>query len=184
MSSSSDHEVTPLCQYAAKVLAQRLDRLFAHAEGARQGENPRHIHQMRVWSRRVRAAHDLFGLCFPGKEYQMLGREIKAVTDALGAARDLDVMIETLQQRGETLLPAERAGVTAFVEHLKAQRNSRQHDVERAVRRLERRHVQQRFACLFEKQGIAPEVSTPAPAVPAGRSRRRSAVPARTEGPG
>src|SRR5579862_1978706 len=110
LKESPNGDPADLCDFAARVLSQRLSRMFAHAEGARLGENARHIHQMRVWSRRSRAAHDLFSACFPGKEYQALGREIKAVTDALGGARDLDVMIEALQQRRQNLPTGECGG--------------------------------------------------------------------------
>ncbi len=63
---------------------------------------------MRVASRRLRAALEIFGFCYARSETKALRREVKQVTAALGPARDLDVLIGflteyTRQSRAEDL---------------------------------------------------------------------------------
>ena len=132
------------CDYGTGILEQRLKKLLSHAEGARSGSDTEAIHQMRVWSRRSRAALDVFGGCFTGHAANALAcmeREVKNVTGALGEARDLDVMMETLRVRAESLPPEQQAGVESFLAHLRAQRDERQQAVTYAVTRLEKRRL-------------------------------------------
>ena len=105
------------CDYGVGIIAQRLDKLLAHTEGANSGGDTNAIHQMRVWSRRSRAALDVFGTCFAGKtaeEYADFEQEVKNVTRALGAARDLDVMLQTLRDLADTLPAEQRSGVQSL----------------------------------------------------------------------
>jgi CHAD domain-containing protein len=130
-------ETAALRDYAARMIAPRLDRMLAQAKDVERGEEAEPIHQMRVWSRRTRAALDMFHPCFPGKAYAALQCEVKAVTGALGEARDLDVMIDSLQKRADALPPAERAGLESFLDRLRDRRKKAQKAVRKAVRHLE-----------------------------------------------
>lgn len=138
-------------EYAVTVLSERLNRMLSHLEGVKQGETTEPVHQMRVWSRRTRAALDIFQACFPGKEYAVIEREVKKVTGALGEARDLDVMISTLRERMEGLPEEQRPGVDAFVGTLKAQRKAKQRPVEKITTQLEHHDLAARFAALAER---------------------------------
>lgn len=171
MKTDRNHNPLDLRDFAAQALAQRLSKMLAQAEGALSGEQSEPIHQMRVWSRRTRAAHDLFEFCFPGKEYRALGRELKRVTDALGAARDLDVMIGSLREEAETLPPEQRAGIDRFITRLSSRRRARQKAVIRAMHRLERCRLAERFSKLLGDYGAALK--------PSERSERRVAAPQR-----
>ena len=53
---------------------------------------------MRVASRRLRAAIELYRDVFPQKRLKPMLEEVKRIADALGGVRDLDVMIEGLQE--------------------------------------------------------------------------------------
>ena len=137
-----------VCTYASGLIEERLHKMLAQVDGvlAQSGVEP--VHQMRVWSRRTRAALEIFAARFPGKEFVALEREVKAAADALGEARDLDVMIETLSQRAEELPHAQRPGLESFVLELQATRASRQLAVTKAIKRLERQDLAPRFARL------------------------------------
>lgn len=52
------------------------------------------IHQMRVGLRRLRAAISLFGPVVVGEETERIKTELKWLTEQLGPARDLDVLVE------------------------------------------------------------------------------------------
>src|SRR5579871_6263094 len=111
-----------LYEFAVETTGHRLDTMLSFLEGVRQGEAMEPVHQMRVWSRRTRAALEIFRLCFTGREFARLEREIKRAADAVGAARDLDVMIDTMTQRQETLPVEQRPGLDVFISRLRAQR--------------------------------------------------------------
>lgn len=138
--------------YAAEVISARLERMIPHIDGVRRSEETEPVHQMRVWSRRSRAALEVFDACFDSKEYRKVEAEVKAVTDALGEARDLDVMIETLTAREEKLPPDQRAGLESFIEKMRQRRGDRQEAVRTAVARLERRDLVRRFQVLAEER--------------------------------
>ena len=141
----------PLREYAAEVTAQRLDRMLSHIDGVRKAEDTVPVHQMRVWSRRTRAALEIFRVCFAGRAFAELEREVKSAADALSEARDLDVMIENLRKRAERLPETQRAGIESFVKRLSEQRDARQDAVAKAVTDLESHNLVQRFHEIAEK---------------------------------
>jgi CHAD domain-containing protein len=52
---------------------------------------------MRVATRRLRAALEIFESCFPPKRWRKGLKRVKALADALGGRRDVDVEIELLE---------------------------------------------------------------------------------------
>jgi CHAD domain-containing protein len=62
--------------------------------GVRLGEDIEAVHDMRVATRRQRAALRLFGDYFKPKAIRPIGRALKEVAGCLGAVRDLDVLLE------------------------------------------------------------------------------------------
>ena len=59
------------------------------------------LHDMRVATRRLRAALEIFEAVFPKREFKRVLREVKALADALGERRDRDVTIEALASFSE-----------------------------------------------------------------------------------
>lgn len=143
------------CDYGVAVLNERLEKMLAHTEGAASGRETRPIHQMRVWSRRSRSALDVFGPCFAENEaaFADVVQEVKTVTRALGAARDLDVMLETLQTRMEALPSAQQGGVESLLDYLRAQREARQQAVTSSVQHLVKRRLTRQLHHLAARQG-------------------------------
>jgi CHAD domain-containing protein len=144
-----------LCSYGAEVTAERLDKMLTHLDGVRKAEEIEPVHQMRVWSRRSRAALEIFEICFPARGFREIEREVKAATDALSEARDLDVMVENLEQRAAKLPMKQRAGILSFVARLKDQREKRQKSVIDAVNNLESHNLSQQFRDLVAKAAAA-----------------------------
>lgn len=128
-----------LCEFATDVISSRLDRMLSHIEGVRAGATPEPIHQMRVWARRTRAAMSVFAPCFPRKRFMQLEKEIKAAADAIGEARDLDVMIGVLTERMAHLPQEQHGGVLQFLEELGIRRTAAQKRVSKAMQRLDSR---------------------------------------------
>jgi CHAD domain-containing protein len=67
--------------------------LAQHEGGTRAGEDIEALHDMRVASRRLREALEIFQFCFPPKVYDRLYERTRRVTRALGHARNADVAV-------------------------------------------------------------------------------------------
>ncbi len=111
--------------FAAQMIETRLERLLKNREEALSDNPAQGIYQMRVWSRRTRAALDTFAACFPPGPFAQLNKEVKRVTRALGAARDLDVIRERLTEKVKRLSPKERSLGLALAASLEAQRDEK-----------------------------------------------------------
>lgn len=80
----------------ARVIEVRAAELFAHSAGVLDLDDVEPLHDMRVATRRLRAALELFRPCFPRKPYRRAIRPLKALGAALGERRDRDVAIGSL----------------------------------------------------------------------------------------
>lgn len=127
MSDEREHfgPKTPFREAAAQALTERLDALVRHEAGTRVGTDPEELHDMRVASRRLRAALEAFGVCYRGKEFKAVARQTKALTDALGGVRDSDVLLARMAAYAATLPPDERPAIAGFMERIGAERETR-----------------------------------------------------------
>lgn len=97
---------------AARLTVQtRAAELFEHADGVLDVEDPERVHDMRVASRRLRAALEIYAPCFEPEAYAGVLREVKALADALGARRDPDVQLLALGALVEAMGPEEQPGL-------------------------------------------------------------------------
>jgi CHAD domain-containing protein len=87
----------PFAVAAVAVVEVRAEEVFAQAEGVLDVDDVERVHDMRVATRRLRAALEVFEECFPRKRHRKALKRVKALADALGARRDLDVEIELLE---------------------------------------------------------------------------------------
>jgi CHAD domain-containing protein len=112
-------EDDPFAAAAAKVVAVRARELAGEAEGVLDTSDIERVHDMRVATRRLRAALEVFQPCFPKKRFRTALKEVKALADALGERRDRDVHIAELAAFEAELSAADRAGVRSFVRRLR-----------------------------------------------------------------
>ncbi len=141
------------CDFAATMLARRLERMFAQKAGVLAADSVEPVHQMRVWSRRSRAAYELLLSCDDSKESQKLEQELKRIGNALAKARDLDVMIDNLEARAAKLPEDQRVGIQSFVGRLSSQRLDAQDGVISAMHRIDHKHLEERFDALLTRRG-------------------------------
>jgi CHAD domain-containing protein len=106
---------------AARVIEVRSEEVFAHAGNVLDLEDVEPLHDMRVATRRLRAAMEMFRPCFPRKRYRRAMKPLKALADALGERRDRDVAIAFLGELGDTaeLAPADRGRLEILVARLR-----------------------------------------------------------------
>jgi CHAD domain-containing protein len=108
---------------AARVVRQRADELFAEQQGVLDTGDIERVHDMRVATRRLRAALEIFAACFPKQEHKAVLKEVKGLADALGERRDPDVQVEALETLATRMPAADRPGVELVV----ARMRERQH---------------------------------------------------------
>lgn len=128
----------PFGSAAGRVVTVRADELWTTAERVRRTGDPDAVHDMRVTSRRLRAALEVFAVCFPGKRHRAVLADVKRLTDALGARRDPDVLIEALVPLRETLGRQEQPGVATLAASLAEEREAGSVVVETALAEADR----------------------------------------------
>jgi CHAD domain-containing protein len=92
---------------AVKTLRFHFARMMAHEEGTRSGDDPEDLHDMRVATRRMRAALRVFGDHVDPAAVRPIERGLRHTGRVLGAVRDLDVINEKTMRYVESL-PEER----------------------------------------------------------------------------
>ncbi|GAA2971588.1 CHAD domain-containing protein [Actinokineospora diospyrosa] len=108
--------MTELVSRIQARLTAQVEELSARTEGAREGTDPEHVHQMRVAVRRARAALKA-GLPLPE-----LDAELKWLGASLGAVRDLDVQLESLRAQAVGFDEVELAAVEQLLHGLVVRR--------------------------------------------------------------
>lgn len=137
----------PLAIAARRVLGVRLRAVARHLPLAvnRAHQDVEHVHQLRVATRRCRAALDLFRDALPPKDFRRLRKELRRLRRAAGNARDADVFLLSLTDKFATALPGQLAGLHWLVGQLACARGEAQ---------LELRET----TALVEFQGLAKSV--------------------------
>lgn len=77
---------------AAEVIAEQLEKVFAQVATAVDGRDPEGVHDMRVATRRLRAALKVFAPWLDADAYTHLAPVVRRLTRALGRVRELDVL--------------------------------------------------------------------------------------------
>lgn len=110
----------PFAVAARRVVKVRAKEVFEHSEGVLELTEVERVHDMRVATRRLRAALEIFEPCFPAKKHRKALKRVKALADALGERRDLDVEIEALESLAAGLAGEARDALAALIEQLRA----------------------------------------------------------------
>jgi CHAD domain-containing protein len=111
----------PFASAAARVVAVRAAELQEHSHDVLDVGDIERVHDMRVATRRLRAALEVFEACFPGKRFKVALKEVKTLADALGERRDRDVTIAELERVASGLAAADRPGVESLIAALRAE---------------------------------------------------------------
>src|SRR3954454_3035763 len=108
----------PYAEAGARVVAVRGAELAEQAQGVLDTGDIERVHDMRVATRRLRAALEVFGPCFPRRLLGPALSDVKRLADALGERRDRDVAIEALERFGQPMPAADRAGIGSLIAEL------------------------------------------------------------------
>ena len=103
---------------AAKIVSVRAREVADHAHDVLDVNDIERVHDMRVATRRLRAALEIFEPCFPPKEFGAALARMKQIADALGERRDRDVAIATLEEFVAGIAAPDRPGIQTLIEKL------------------------------------------------------------------
>ena len=106
---------------AARVVSVRGAELAEQAQGVLDTGDIERVHDMRVATRRLRAALEIFEPCFPANSYAQALAEVKRLADALGERRDRDVAIAALHGFNDQMAAPDRRGVTSLIEQFRSE---------------------------------------------------------------
>ncbi|MGH2923109.1 MAG: CHAD domain-containing protein, partial [Solirubrobacterales bacterium] len=104
---------------AARIVATRAGELAEHARGVLDTSDIERVHDMRVATRRLRAALEVFEPCFPAKAHRRVLGAAKDLADGLGERRDRDVAIAALDAFNDQMPAPDRRGVESLVTRLR-----------------------------------------------------------------
>ena len=130
---------------ARRVLLANFRRMMENAPGTRAGDDIEALHDMRVASRRLRAALAIFGKVFPRDEFRTIKKQVGDITDALGAVSDLDVQMDYLRNLRNTLPDNESYGINRLIERRNALRETERKALIKALDKLEKDRFERRF---------------------------------------
>jgi CHAD domain-containing protein len=106
---------------AAVAVETRAAEVFEHSEGVLDTGDIERVHDMRVATRRLRAAMEIFRPCFPKREFKRALKDVKSLADALGRRRDPDVHIAELERIAAALTREDARGIHSLEDELRAQ---------------------------------------------------------------
>ncbi len=112
---------TTACEVAVAELRRLLALWRSHEPGARLGQDPEELHQLRVAARRIDATLGLFKRQLPASLVRAR-KTTKAVLRSLGAARDLDVQLQELADYCAALSEEECAAAEPLRRRLESER--------------------------------------------------------------
>ncbi|MBY0278533.1 CHAD domain-containing protein, partial [Candidatus Binatia bacterium] len=110
---------------AAQVIDEQRAKMFAQVASAVDGRDPEGVHDMRVATRRLRAALNVFAPWLEPDELARLAPAVRSLTRALGRVRELDVLRLRLSGLAAQATP-QRALAIESIDARLARRRSRQ----------------------------------------------------------
>jgi CHAD domain-containing protein len=113
----------PYAEAAARIVSVRGTELAEQAQGVLDTGDIERVHDMRVATRRLRAALEIFEPCFPDKAYGQALTEVKRLADALGERRDRDVAIAALHSFNDGMAAPDRRGIASLIEQLRTEQD-------------------------------------------------------------
>ncbi len=146
-------EEEPFVQSGRRLLRERTKKLLELPKEVLKHEDVEAVHRMRVAIRRLRATLDAYESCCDPKLFKKVYRQIKQAADALGAARDTDVMLLNVQAQLEYMSSEEQAGVHWIIERLKTFRERKQRQLEEFLKSLDEDTLKKQIASLIP-QGV------------------------------
>jgi len=138
--------LTPFEDAAREVIAERTAAVFKRDSrdvldlGDIEG-----VHKMRVATRRLRAALEVFAPALDRRRGKRALHRVKVLAEALGERRDRDVQLEALEALEAATAGAERRAVEILIGELREEQQHANTQLAKVLRRVRRERLQQRL---------------------------------------
>jgi len=106
-----------LAEAGRKVWRYHFAIMIDHEQGSMLGEDIEELHDMRVATRRMRSAFDVFGPAFDPKIMKRFLRGLRKIGGALGQVRDMDVILEEALNYQKGLKNHDQPGLDVLLNH-------------------------------------------------------------------
>jgi CHAD domain-containing protein len=130
---------------AAQIVEVRANEVFEQSEGVLDTDDIERVHGMRVATRRLRAAMEVFAAAFPKKEHKAALREVKALADVLGERRDPDVHVAELERIAAVLTREDARGIRSLEDELRSQQAAGNAALAEKLREIEAAGLRERL---------------------------------------
>lgn len=144
------------CSAMKELIADRFGALWEAVPVAVEGTDPEGVHDVRVASRRLRAAMDVAVQCFSAEWYRPLHAIAKEITTALGEVRDRDVLLEAMRGERDAAPPEEWPGIDRLIERVERERDTARAEMLAFLRELESRDIARESVRRFGSAANAP----------------------------
>lgn len=111
MSAPGVAALDTIAEAGRKVMLYQFAEMLSHEDGTRQGVDTEELHDMRVATRRMRAAFNVFEQAYAPKAIRSALKGLKATGSALGRVRDMDVFIQKARLYQNSLPEAQQPGL-------------------------------------------------------------------------
>jgi len=143
-SRSGKAELDPTQSYRLamkQLIGDRWGAVWKAVPVAIAGEDIEGVHDVRVASRRLRAAMDVAAECFPEGWYRPLHEVAKEITGALGEVRDRDVLIEHLTAERDQAAAGDQPGIDRLIARVSRERDLARTKMEAFLNGLAERQI-------------------------------------------
>ncbi len=123
------------------LIGARWEDVWKAVPRAVEGTDIEGVHDVRVASRRLRAAMDVAAPAFPKSWYKPLHTVAKEITSELGEVRDRDVMLEHLRAEREAAPLNERPGIDRLIARIDRERVAARTEMESFLQELDKRSL-------------------------------------------
>ena len=144
----------PMSEAGRKTFRFHFRRMLYNEPGTRLGQDIEALHDMRVATRRMRAAFRVFGQYYEPKAVRSYQKGLKRTGRALGPVRDLDVFRLKIQRYISTLPQSQHHDLDGFLAVLEAHRNSARDRMNTYLGSGKYARFKDRFGQFVETEGL------------------------------
>lgn len=135
------------------LIGARWEEVWKAVPRAVEGADIEGVHDVRVASRRLRAAMDVAAPAFPAAWYKPLHRVAREITSELGEVRDRDVMLDYLTAERDAAPPNERPGIERLIARVDRERIAARAEMETFLQELAERGLREETRRRFPANG-------------------------------
>ncbi len=144
----------PMSEAGRKIFRFHYRRMVYNEPGTRLGIEIESLHDMRVATRRMRAALRVFGAYYKPKAVSRLRKGLKRTGRALGPVRDLDVFRAKIDSYLSTLPVEQQHDLDGFLAVLLARRDSARERMNSYLDSAKYRRFKERLGQFVETEGM------------------------------